>query len=169
MKLYLSSIDIPAPAELEILMGKPLKGSNVALIPNAQDYYSLRAWDYKVGKRSEYFESFGLHCTVVDLREVNGDTQIYSAFKGQDLIWAMGGNTFCLRYEMRKSGFDHAIRKLLSNDTVYGGDSAGALVAGTSISGIESADIPQFAVEKIDEGLGLVPFVVLLHIDNPEF
>jgi len=57
----------------------------------------------------------------------------------------MGGNTYVLRYEMRRSGFDVIIKDLLAAGIVYGGDSAGALVAGLSIAGVESADEPEFA------------------------
>ncbi len=61
------------------------------------------------------------------------------------MIWVMGGNTYCLRYEAQRSGLEAVIRDLLENGMVYGGDSAGALLAGTSIAGIESADNPAFA------------------------
>jgi peptidase E len=57
----------------------------------------------------------------------------------------------------------------LSTGVVYGGDSAGALVAGPSIAGVELADEPAFAESIIKDGMGLVPFVVMPHIDNPEF
>lgn len=69
-----------------------------------------------------------------------------------------GGNTFSLRYEMKRSGFEGAIRQLLDDGIVYGGDSARALVAGLSIAGIESVDRPEFAEEIINEGLGLCSF-----------
>ncbi|HEX4662686.1 MAG TPA: Type 1 glutamine amidotransferase-like domain-containing protein, partial [Candidatus Saccharimonadales bacterium] len=96
-------------------------------------------------------------------------TTLKEALANYDIVWATGGNTFCLRYEMRRSGFDNVIKELLTEGTIYGGDSAGALVAGKSISGIESADIPQFAEEIIEEGLSLVPYVIMPHVDNLEF
>lgn len=74
-----------------------------------------------------------------------------------------------LRYEMKRSGFDQIIQALLDQGVVYGGDSAGALVAGLSISGIESADEPKFAEEVINSGMGIIPFSILPHADNPEF
>lgn len=169
MKLYLSSIRIPTPHDLAQLLGKPLNKSTVAFIPNAQDYYSERARDCKVKDCTDYFKSLGLNVAIVDLREYGDVTTLESKLVGHDLIWAMGGNTFCLRYEMKRSGFDGAIEDLLTEGIVFGGDSAGALVAGISIGGIESVDIPQFAEEVIEEGLNLVPFVVLPHVDNPEF
>jgi dipeptidase E len=169
MKLYLSSIDVPTPDDLAALIGKPLAKVRVALIPNAQDYYSERARDYQVGRRVTNMESLGLTVTTIDLRKLDSTEAVTNQLVDYDLVWAMGGNTFCLRYEMKRSGFDEAIKTLLARGKVYGGDSAGALVAGLSIGGIESADIPEFAEQVIEEGLRLVPYVVLPHVDNPEF
>jgi dipeptidase E len=83
----------------------------------------------------------------------------------------MGGNTFMLRYQMQRSGFDNVIKELLESNIVYGGDSAGALVAGTSIGGInlESSDEPEFAEKVIEDGLDLVPYIIVPHIDDAEF
>jgi dipeptidase E len=169
MKLYLSSYRIPTPDDLAKLLGKPLHDTSVALIPNAKDYYSERAWRYKVGDLVTYMEKLGLSVDIVDLRDFNDTKTLQAKLAAYDLVWAMGGNTYVLRYEMHRSGFDLAIHNLLKQSKVYGGDSAGALVAGPSIAGVESADQPEFAEELITEGLGLIPFVILPHADNPEF
>jgi dipeptidase E len=169
MKLYLSSIRIPVPDELATLLGKPLAGASVALIANANDYYTKRPRDLKVNSLVDYMQQLGLQVELVDLRDYDDAQTLKHTLAGYDLIWAMGGNTFMLRYEMHRSGFDQVIRELLESRIVYGGDSAGALVVGTSIAGIESADDPAFAEEVINDGIGLVPFVVMPHVDNPEF
>ncbi|HSD56329.1 MAG TPA: Type 1 glutamine amidotransferase-like domain-containing protein [Candidatus Saccharimonadales bacterium] len=169
MKLYLSSYRIPSIAELEKLLGKSLQGATVALIPNAKDYYVERARDFKVGDLVKYMKRLGLKVEIVDLRTYDNAETLKSKLAQFDLIWAMGGNTYMLRYEMHRSGFDIAIKELLDAGSVYGGDSAGALVAGQSIAGVESADEPEFAEVLINDGLGLAPFVILPHVDNPEF
>jgi len=169
MKLYLSSIRIPTPDDLSNLLGKPLASTSIALIPNAQDYYSERARGFKVGDMVDYLKALGCTVDVVDLRECTNAESVQQKLDGHDLIWAMGGNTYILRYEMQRSGFDKIIGELLEKGVVYGGDSAGALVAGLSLAGIESADDPRFAETMIEDGMSLVPFVVLPHVDNPEF
>ncbi len=169
MKLYLSSYRIPTPDDLAKLLGKPLRSTSVALIPNAKDYYSGRAREFKVGDLVNYMELLGLKVEIVDLRDYNDAISLKKKLAGYDLIWAMGGNTYMLRYEMHRSGFEKIIGELLDTGVVYGGDSAGALVAGSSIAGVESADEPEFAEELIKDGLGLVPFAILPHVDNPEF
>lgn len=169
MKLYLSSYRIPNIAALEKLLGKPLSGVSVALIPNAKDYYSERARTFKVGELVAYMKDLGLQVEIVDLRNYSDPAALQQKLASFDLIWAMGGNTFILRDEMRRSGFDRIIVDFLNAGKVYGGDSAGALVAGASISGIELADEPGFAETVINDGLHLVPFVILPHIDNPQY
>lgn len=169
MKLYLSSYRIPTPKDLESLLGKSLNQCSVALISNAKDYYTKRARDFTVGDLAKYMEQLGLKVDVVDLREYSDAASLKQKLADYDLIWAMGGNTYMLRYEMQRSGFDQIIKELLESGIAYGGDSAGALVAGQSIAGVESADEPAFAEEYIVDGLNLIPYVVLPHIDNPEF
>jgi dipeptidase E len=169
MKLYLSSIGIPIPDDLANLLGKPLNSVSVALIPNAKDYYSDRARKFTLDSRLAYMAQFGLDTDVVDLRDYNESEALKQKLTNYDLIWAMGGNTFILRYEMKRSGFDKIIRQLLDQGIVYGGDSAGALVVGLSLASIESADEPAFAEEVIEDGIGLIPFHILPHVDNSEF
>lgn len=170
MKLYLSSYRIPRPDELFALVGKEARGIKLAIVPNAKDYYAKRAKDYKIRDVISCQRELGLaQQTVVDLLNYRDGDALYEALKGYDVIWVVGGNTFCLRQEMRLSGFDDIIAALLEKGVVYGGDSAGAVAAGTSLRGIESADIPEFAEEVIYDGLRLVPYVLLPHADNPEF
>lgn len=169
MKLYLSSYRIPTPDDLSSLLGKPLDKVAVALIPNAKDYYSDLAWKFKVNDFVAYMERLGLDVEIVDLRHYSDGQTLRDKLSGFDLIWAMGGNTFVLRYEMKRSGFDEIIGELLNRGKVYGGDSAGALVAGLSLAGIEAADQPEFAREVIKDGIGLVKAHILPHVDNPAF
>lgn len=169
MKLYLSSVRIPSPDDLAALLGKPLKAASVALIPNSKDCFVERARTCLVDDMVTYMQRFGLNVEIIDLRDYDDTEVLMQKLASHDLIWAMGGNTFSLRYEMKRSGFDRIIRQLVDRGVVYGGDSAGALVAGLSIAGIESADRPEFAEEIIEDGLGLVPFYMLPHVDGPSY
>jgi len=171
MKLYLSSIGIPTPDGLAALLGKPLSVTTVAFIPNANDYYAERPRSMVTRQRVAPLESLGMKVTVVDLRDYRDGVALEKALQPYELIWVTGGNTFLLRDEIRKSGFEQIIQGLLNQGKVYGGNSAGALVAGESIGGIdlESADPPEFAEEVIEEGLSLVPYIVVPHVDNAEF
>ena len=171
MKMYLSSYRLPFPNELSLLVSKPLKNIKMALIPNAKDYYADKARNMKIDSYKNYFKDIGIHSDVIDLRDFDDAKKLESALNEYDVIWAIGGNTFCLRYEMHRSGFDTAIVSLLKNDKVYAGDSAGAIVAGPKIGGlgIEVVDEPRFAKKVISKGLCLISSVVIPHADNPDF
>ena len=169
MKLYLSSKSIASPDELAKLVGKNLDSISVALIPNSKDFLAERARNFLINEFMTFMQQLGLNVEIVDLREYSDVNKLKEKLAGYDLVWAMGGNTFNLRYEMRRSGFESIIRELLEVGVVYGGDSAGATVAGISLQGIEFADKPQFAEEIITEGLNLVPYFFLPHVDSPAY
>ena len=75
----------------------------------------------------------------------------------------MGGNTFYLNHKIHKTGFDELIKAALANGLVYGGTSAGAVVAEPTLHGVEFIDNPKDAPQVIWEGLGLVDFGIVPH------
>lgn len=168
MKLYLSSYRIPDPETLRALVGKS-SDISAAIIPNAKDYYATRARNVKLQEATSYLKSMGIASEIVDLANFNDSEKLKQKLQDFDFIWAIGGNTFCLRYQMRRSGFDEIIDGLLQKGVVYAGESAGACVAGKTLKGLESADDPGFAEEIIYEGLGLLPNIISPHVGNPMF
>jgi dipeptidase E len=169
MKFYLSSYRIPTPEKLFALVGKPPELTKTAVIPNAKDYYSERARAVKLRETIEYLAGLGLDASVIDLREHKNANELQKLLNSYDLLWVSGGNTFCLRDEMRKSGFDKIVGELMKGGLVYAGDSAGACITGPTLKGVESADNPEFTESIIWEGLGLLPDIILPHADNPTF
>lgn len=167
MKLYLTSYRVPVPGKLFALIGKPPEAVKIAIIPNAKDAYISRIWHMRTNEVVSYFSQLGIStCNIIDLRSYNNVADLKDALSSYDLIWVNGGNTFMLRHEMRRSGFDTIIRELLDRGIVYGGESAGELVAGPTLRGIESADKPEFAEEIIWGGLGLVDEFIFPHADE---
>lgn len=157
MKFYLSSYRVPTPKDLEQLVGKAYADMRVVFVANAKDYYIDRIRDLKINETKAYFEVLGVrHIDVVDLRMYRGVKSLSKKLQDYDLIWVNGGNTFMLRYEMKQSGFDAVLPGLLEKGAVYGGESAGAVVAGSSLLGVELADSAEFAEEIIWSGLGLL-------------
>jgi hypothetical protein len=63
MKLYLSSFRVPDSEALAALLGKPLLGAKLALIPNAKDYYAPRARAVKTREMSDYLADIGFEVT----------------------------------------------------------------------------------------------------------
>jgi dipeptidase E len=118
--------------------------------------------------------SLGLVTEEVDLRRYFGAGEALRAKLGEfDLVWVMGGNAFVLRRAMKQSGFDDVIIGMLERDEiVYGGFSAGAVVAAPTLRGIELIDDPGevppgYDPEVVWDGLGLIDYSIVPHFRSP--
>ncbi len=169
MKLYLASYRIADLKVLTDLIGKPAAKVRVALIPNAKDYYAFRARRVKIRFVEEYLRALDFTVKVVDLNDDRTPAALAEELKTFNLIWVMGGNTFCLREAMARSGFDRVIHDVLDAGVTYAGESAGACVAGTDLHGVELADDPEFAERVLWKGLNLSAHYFMPHVDNPDF
>lgn len=138
------------------------------MIRNAKDDKTPEEFQQKLGEATDFFDLIGIRPALVDLREYDSPRQINEVLQTFDVIWGWGGNTFMLLYEMKRSGFDLVIRELLDQGKVYGGESAGAIVAGTSLRGIEFADDPSLSKEVHWDGMALVDKDILPHADSPD-
>lgn len=175
MRLYLSSYRIGDRAgSLLALLGS---GKRAAIVSNALDAISDTARSIF---RDEVYDphvemaSLGLETEELDLRRYFGQPQaLRSKLSGFDLVWVMGGNAFVLRRAMKQSGFDDVITGMLERDEiVYGGFSAGAVVAAPTLRGIELMDDPTevpagYDPEVVWEGLGLIDYAIVPHFRSP--
>lgn len=174
MKLYLSSYHLGDYGEdLVRLTGHVRKA---CVINNALDF--LPDDDRRqIRDGIEELEALGFEAEDLDLREYAGRTDALQAVLSQcRLVWLRGGNSFILRRAMKASGFDAAARPLIeANELVYGGYSAGAVVATPTLHGIELVDHPDVAPTGYDpttpwDGMGLVAYSIAPHYrsNHPE-
>jgi len=97
-------------------------------------------------------------------------TEVSNMLDETDFIFVASGNTFFLLQEMKKSGFADLIQKYVDQGLIYGGSSAGSVVAGPNIDLIKSLDDAQLAPELSDTvGLGLTDVIVLPHWGSAHF
>lgn len=175
MRLYLSSYRIGDRAgSLLALLGG---GKRAAIIENALDNISPSARQlYRAEAYDPVSElgSLGIAGTPLDLRDHFGDPEgLRTRLSQFDLVWVTGGNAFVLRRAMKQSGFDDVIVDMLDNDhIVYGGFSAGAVVAAPSLEGIHLMDDPDEAPAGYDrgtiwDGLGLIDHAIVPHYRSP--
>ncbi|MDB5539040.1 MAG: Peptidase [Devosia sp.] len=171
MRLYLSSYRIGDRAgSLLALLGDRKRA---AIIENARDNISPAARElYRTEAYDPLVElaSLGIAGAPLDLRNHFGDPEGLRARLSQfDLVWVTGGNAFVLRRAMKQSGFDDLIVEMLDNDQiVYGGFSAGAVVAAPSLEGIHLMDDPDEAPDSyhrdtVWDGLGLIDHAIVPH------
>ena len=182
MRLYLSSwrIGDHAGALLALLSGGrsgPSDGTRAAIVHNALDNISDMARELyrtEVYDPVAEFAALGIATETLDLRDYFGDPAgLRARLRQFDLVWVMGGNAFILRRAMQQSGFDEVIVELLDNDEiVYGGFSAGAVVAAPSLEGIQLIDDPTelppgYRSEVVWDGLGLIDHAIIPHYRSP--
>lgn len=180
MRLYLSSYRIGdrAGSLLALLGGHAMgNGRRAAIIENALDGISTAARQIH---RSEVHDpvvelaALGIAGTPLDLRHYFGRTEaLRAALSAYDMVWVVGGNAFVLRRAMKQSGFDDVITGMLERDEiVYGGYSAGAVVAAPSLEGIHLMDDPDdvppgYDPETVWDGLGLIDHAIVPHYRSP--
>lgn len=155
------------------LLGALPPGGKVAVISNAVDFISAEdreAYATKVFDPLDVFRRSGFAAVELDLRNHFGSpATLAEALRNVHLVWVVGGNAFLLRRAMRQSGFDRLIAEKIAEDgLIYGGWSAGAVVAGPSLHGIELMDDPSvvadgYKPDPIWEGLGLIDYAIVPH------
>lgn len=168
MKLFLSSWDPQgAPSELREFTGR---NSACALILNANDAAPAEFRSNLQTRVTAYLRAAGLEPFELDLRDYNQDSadELGQRLATAGLVWAHGGNAFVLRSAMRRSGFDAIIADLLvSEELAYGGCSAGAIVVGTTLRGVDladpTADLDVVGGDLIWDGIGLVEYAIAPH------
>lgn len=96
--------------------------------------------------------------------------EVEEMLRATDFVFVSGGNTFYLLQQMNKSGFSQLIKQYVEKGMLYGGSSAGSVVAGPDISVIQDLDDIHLAPELNNyAGLGLTDVVVLPHWGNKHF
>jgi len=170
-KLFLYSLSLSSQhyKALIKLTGKPVNEIRIGLIENAADIIpGSESW---LGGIRESISDQGFDLEVIDLRQwKDGQDGLYDILKEKDVIWVGGGHTYYLRWILRESGADKIIKALVHQGMVYAGWSAGAVVAGPSIKFFDAmGDDPKDAPALIEEGLGLCSFIVVPHINHPDF
>jgi dipeptidase E len=174
MRFFLSSFRFGD--RLDLLLGMLGKGARCGVIGNALD--AIPAAERATYARDVHdpiaeLRAVGVGAFDLDLRLYFGAPErLAETLSKLHLVWVTGGNAFLLRRAMRQSGFDGMIGEFLANDRlVYGGWSAGAVVAGPDLRGVELLDDPKQLAEGYDsapvwDGLGLVPFHLVPHYES---
>ncbi len=174
MRLYLSSDRFGD--HFDRLLALAGQGARVGVIANAADLIPDAArenYARKIHDPIAELRSRGLDAGPLDLRRYfAAPERLAETLNALDMVWATGGNAFLLRRAMRQSGFDRIAPDLIRADKlIYGGWSAGAVVAGPNLKGIELMDAPDQIAEGYDrdivwDGLGLIGFHLIPHYES---
>jgi dipeptidase E len=149
------------------------ENAHVGVITNAKDYKSEIERAANVKDSFQSFSDIGITPHEIDLRRYfNNSEDLALELDKYDFVWLTGGNTFVLRRALKYSGADKLITERVRNDSLlYGGESAGSVVATPTLKGVEFGDDPYvipigYADEEVWDGLGLVPFSIVPHYES---
>lgn len=166
MKLYLSSLGFPDKQQYQNLF---TENKRIAVVPTACNDAPDKQEGY-IAWRKQELEEMGFAVEVIDIAQYeNKKEELAAKIRNFDGVWVLGGNTFYLNYWLHQSGLAELLPGLLKNGFVYGGESAGGLVAGTTLHGIELLDDPAEAPEIIWDGMSFVNYGILPHKGNEEY
>ncbi|MEU3692852.1 Type 1 glutamine amidotransferase-like domain-containing protein [Streptomyces narbonensis] len=175
MRMYLSSWRTgDHPDQLLALLNG--SGTNqVAVIANAVDALPTAERRAAVEREVDALAALGLQPVELDLRDYfdQAPERVAAALERFPAVWVRGGNVFVLRHALARSGADRALSELLQRDAVvYAGYSAGACVLAPDLHGLDRCDDPNavalaYGAPARFDGLGLLDYVVVPHIDSP--
>lgn len=171
-KLFLTSSgqvrknnDKYSDAFLDFLVRDP-EGMKLAFIPTAA--YPEVNKDF-VDIIKDDLARYKFEIEDVYLEDENADS-LYEKLKTFDIIYVNGGNTFYLLDQVRKSGFDKIIGKLLDEGKIYFGVSAGSYIACPTIEMANWKHQDKDIVGLKDlTALDLVPFLITAHYTEEIF
>ncbi|MFC5180331.1 Type 1 glutamine amidotransferase-like domain-containing protein [Actinomadura harenae] len=168
MRLYLSSFRTGDRPDLLLgLCGGA--GREIAVIADALDAAPEETRAECVRREIAALDALGFAGTEIDLRDYAGRPgDLAGELQRFPAVWVRGGNVFALRYAMARSGADVLLTKLIQDDAiVYAGYSAGACVLAPGLRGLDACDAPDAAPETIWDGLGVLGFAFVPHVDSP--
>jgi Peptidase E len=140
-------------------------GSNLLFIPTAA---TGEGWSPDHFTHVRPFEKMGFNVVEHDLSK--GKEPLPEGYSINDFaaVYVCGGNTFFLMSHMRRTGMDRLLTEAVNaGELIYIGSSAGTVAATPDISYAAAIDDPGKG-DGTEEGLGLVGFAILPHIDHPE-
>jgi dipeptidase E len=114
-------------------------------------------------------DALGCEVSTLDLA-LAGPAEVEEHLRGLDGVFLSGGNSYLLLWHARRSGFAELVTPLVAaGSLLYVGASAGAMVAGPDLGPTANLD-NRWEVPELESSvaLGLVPFTVLPHDDDPE-
>ena len=173
MKLFLSSENLGNYPDVFTKMVGPNK--SVLYIGNAKDDVSSTVRVAKVAEHRQQFEGLGLKFSELDLRQYFDKKVPADVLDGYGMVWCSGGNTFLLRSALQQSGLDKLlIKSVQSGHIAYGGSSAGSVLTGPTLKGVEHGDDPLavqsvYGLDAVWDGLGIVTFVCVPHCESGWF
>lgn len=169
MKLLLTSAGLSNKSIIKAfnnLVGLTNKKIHIAFIPTAANVEEGNK-DWLIDDINNLKKQGYGSVDIVDISAI-GPNIWKPRLKASNVIFFGGGNTFHLMHWVHKSGLDKQLPELLKT-RVYAGISAGGCIAGPTIyNSVQNLFDEKYEL-MIKEGLGLVNFQFVPHLNSPYF
>lgn len=171
MKLLLTSGGLENDSmirALRELVGKDFSEATLVFIPTAANVEEGDKW-WLIGDLAKCKELGFKEVDIVDIAAVPREIW-QKRLENADVIMVGGGNTSYLMRQMKQSGLAEVLSELL-NMRVYVGISAGSMVAAPKLKEKKMQRLYDEPIvdDDVNEGLGLVDFLVVPHMNSPFF
>lgn len=165
-KIFLASFASVSLDLIRDMLPKLPNQLKAAFIPTAGDLYEDKGFVYV---DRDALTGMGMSVIDVDLKITMGK-ELENVLSNVDVILVAGGNTFYLLDQVKKSGFDVIVKKLIDKGVIYIGSSAGSILCCPTIEGAKRFDSPTDAPDLTDySGLDLVDFIVIPHAHKEKY
>lgn len=153
---------------LRELVGKDFSEATLVFIPTAANVEEGDKW-WLIGDLAKCKELGFKEVDIVDIAAVPREIW-QKRLENADVIMVGGGNTSYLMRQMKQSGLAEVLSELL-NMRVYVGISAGSMVAAPKLKEKKMQRLYDEPIvdDDVNEGLGLVDFLVVPHMNSPFF
>jgi dipeptidase E len=170
MRLFLSSYRAGNyDRELAGLVG----GAETAVITNAKDHKAPEERSESVDSILDFLAQLAIKPVELDLRPYfNESDRLESVLRKYQAVWVAGGNTFILRRALKLSQADRLLYDMVrKNEIIYAGESAGAILATPTLTGVEHGDDPNlvpagYPNETISSGLDFISYHIVPHYQS---
>ncbi len=168
MKLFLASSAYLVLDQLIPLLPDNPHNLKLAFIPTAADPYAVDNRPWFDADRAKLV-AMGFAVTDYDLKGKNPQS-LHEDLSKYQVIFVSGGNTYYLLNEVKKSGFDIVIKRLLASGVVYIGSSAGSVIMCPTIDHARAIEHPELVPELTDyTAIGLTAKLIAPHYGNPKY
>lgn len=176
MKFYLSSYKFGNEIDKAFLKEWIKEhGNSLAFFEASRDCYEESDLKReKINSNIIELKELGFDITEIHLKDYFGkEDLLYEKLKEFKSLCFIGGNVFVLRMAMKYSGFDNILNKLMKEDILYMGYSAGICVLSKTLEGLDIVDEktnPYTNEENIIDGLNVFDYTFVPHYksDHPE-
>ncbi len=184
--IFSKKISEPAIKKIEELISKPRTEIKIAFIfTAAKPYIKQDIKEVKIKQRKirreikiaipdwlqediDLFNHQGFRLSLIDIEEYKSKIKLAKILDEFDAIYVSGGNLFYLMNAIESVDFDEIIDFFIQK-RLYIGSSAGAVCLTKDINPYDILDSRGEIGAKIDIGIGVVDFHLLVHWENPKY